>query len=639
MKRFGIAMLALLVTLSAMLGVHAETADAVVSEPIDALVQEQEVLLFGEEPADAEESEEPVQNLNPKAPDYIDSVLAEPVPGAMLSNNSGALSSGMAQSGGEFTLTLGVKETYTFSLIVPVESCTFKSSNTKVATVSSVGKVTAKKTGTAVVTISSAYAVDTITVTVKKAPDKITLASKTMTLGVGESKSLGVTLPKNTYSNSYNWTSSNGSVAVVDNYCNVVAKGVGTATITIKTFNGKSAKCTVTVKAAPTYISVPSSYVMSVDETYTLPVTLGGNGGGTVTYASSNTTVATVSAAGKITAKAKGFVTITATTYNGYRGSCSIEVKGKPAYRALLVSECSFAGADYRPMYAKSVKLLKTQLGKVSGAMGGAWKVTTKNDISKSALFSAIQSTFAGAEENDVSLFFIATHGDVDQPYTDPYAGCIITPYRDYRGKYEAITMKELADALAKVPGRIIVLIDSCGSGAAVYDPAVKQNSLSAVSGALEAAGADAEVMTVEDYEAAVAATESFNQQVVDAFAAVDEGVIVEEAPDFSDGPVSGVGEFRRLNKFYVLTASRFKEESWSIPSYNYFTKWFTDGIGSGKLPADTSKDKKITLQEMFKYISKKGDKYKMRPATGGVYYQHVQVYPANSDFVLFKKK
>ncbi len=90
-----------------------------------------------------------------------------------------------------------------------------------------------------------------------------------------------------------------------------------------------------------------------------------------------------------------------------------------------------------------------------------------------------------------------------------------------------------------------------------------------------------------------------------------------------------------------MLTASWYQELSWGTESgpYNFFTKWLTDGIGtSGKMKADTNNNKKVTVKELFKYISKVGDNYGFY-SEGRYYYQHVQAYPKNSTFVLFKRK
>jgi hypothetical protein len=53
-------------------------------------------------------------------------------------------------------------------------------------------------------------------------------------------------------------------------------------------------------------------------------------------------------------------------------------------------------------------------------------------------------------------------------------------------------------------------------------------------------------------------------------------------------------------------------------------------------MPADANNNGQTTLDELYRYISDIGDDNPFKPASGGVYYQHVQVYPTGSNFVLF---
>ena len=92
-----------------------------------------------------------------------------------------------------------------------------------------------------------------------------------------------------------------------------------------------------------------------------------------------------------------------------------------------------------------------------------------------------------------------------------------------------------------------------------------------------------------------------------------------------------------------MVVASRYQELSWGNEmmdadrSYNYFTLWLYDGIGvSGSMPADANNNGQTTLNELYRYISDIGDESPFTPSSGGVYYQHVQVYPNDSDYVLF---
>ena len=84
---------------------------------------------------------------------------------------------------------------------------------------------------------------------VKKAPSKISKVTPSKkTLKKGKKVALKVKLPSGTASNKITYTTSNKKVATVNAKGTVLAKKKGKATITIKTFNGKKKKVTVTVK-------------------------------------------------------------------------------------------------------------------------------------------------------------------------------------------------------------------------------------------------------------------------------------------------------------------------------------------------------------------------------------------------------
>ncbi len=92
-----------------------------------------------------------------------------------------------------------------------------------------------------------------------------------------------------------------------------------------------------------------------------------------------------------------------------------------------------------------------------------------------------------------------------------------------------------------------------------------------------------------------------------------------------------------------MLTASKHDETSWgweryddsASGSYNFMTYYMREGV-SGKKPADSNKNKKITLAELRSYVSKKCARA-CRTTRGVTSIQHVQAYPANSGFVIFR--
>ncbi len=146
-------------------------------------------------------------------------------------------------------ITLGLGETFTLKVANTTGKVTYKSSKTKYVKVTSAGKITAKKKGSATITATLADGTKlTCKVTVKKAPKKISLAKKSVTLKKGKTYKIKVKLPANTASYKITYKTSSKKVATVDTAGKVTAKKKGKATITVTTFNKKKATLKVTVK-------------------------------------------------------------------------------------------------------------------------------------------------------------------------------------------------------------------------------------------------------------------------------------------------------------------------------------------------------------------------------------------------------
>ncbi len=128
----------------------------------------------------------------------------------------------------------------------------WKSSNTKVATVSATGKITAKTRGLATITVTTVNGSKTATikVTVIQPVKSVMLNKKSITIKKGSSYTLRATVnPTNANNRSVTWKSSNKSIATVSK--NGIVKGIkkGTAYISVYTVDGgKTAKCKVIVK-------------------------------------------------------------------------------------------------------------------------------------------------------------------------------------------------------------------------------------------------------------------------------------------------------------------------------------------------------------------------------------------------------
>lgn len=269
--------------------------------------------------------------------------------------------------------------------------------------------------------------------------------------------------------------------------------------------------------------------------------------------------------------------------------------ENRVAYRALLVGEVHFPG-DTARRNKGDVLMMQDLLKTIQTPQGDPYSVTCKYDLSNAGMKKAINSAFAGADGNDVSLFFIATHG-VTSVSSGSMAGALVT--LDAKGKTTYLELGTLAEWLAAVPGEVIVFIGSCGSGAAISDNGLAKSAYN------------------DD--------DAFCRAVVAAFSARDGG-----------GRTAKIAEFCRPNKFYVMTAAKHMESSWGIEgetvsdSFNLFTYYLAKG---GKGAADDNSDGSVTLDELFRYVDGKSPFH----IGSGTYSQHARVYPENSGYVLFK--
>ena len=357
------------------------------------------------------------------------------------------------------TLTEG--ETTTLVATVLPENTTYgksvkwSSSNVAVATVDLMGKVTAKRAGTAIITaISENGKTASCTITVNKKDTNITITEvrlnkSTETLTEGETTTLTATvLPENTTdSKSVSWRSSNSEVATVDANGTVTAKRAGTAVITATSTNGKTAGCTVTVskKEIPiTEISLDkSSATLTEGETTTLTATVlpeNTTDSKNVSWRSSNSEVATVDANGTVTAKRAGTAVITATSTNGKTAGCTVTVSKKEipiteisldkSSATLTEGETTTLVATVLPentTYGKSVKWSSSNvavatvdlMGKVTAKSAGTAIITATSENGKTASCTVTvnkKDTYTGLRDVDGNWMYFE-NGNVNSDY------------------------------------------------------------------------------------------------------------------------------------------------------------------------------------------------------------------------------
>ena len=240
----------------------------------------------------------------------------------------------------ETSIFVGGSETLT-ATVAPADATnqkvTWKSSDAAVASVDANGKVTGVKAGEATITVTTEDGGKTATckVTVKAATvavTGVTLNKATLSLIAGASETLTATVaPADATNKKVTWKSSDAAVATVDTNGKVTAVKAGEATITVTTEDGgKTATCKVTVK--PNLVSeiTLAALAIYVGESKAVTATVKPDDATNkaLTWTSSDETVATVDATGKVTGKKIGTATITATAQDGsgVSGSCTVTV-------------------------------------------------------------------------------------------------------------------------------------------------------------------------------------------------------------------------------------------------------------------------------------------------------------------------
>ena len=161
--------------------------------------------------------------------------------------------------------------------------------------------------------------------------ENITLDVAELPLVVGQSRQLRATItPENVTTKTLRWSCSDATVATVSANGLVVGRKVGTATITVRTVNNLTATCMVTVSPKlPESIEIEPAEASITEKTslhLSANITPEDVTDPTVTWASSDESVATVDEEGMVSALQPGAVTITASTVNGLTATSTVKV-------------------------------------------------------------------------------------------------------------------------------------------------------------------------------------------------------------------------------------------------------------------------------------------------------------------------
>ena len=310
-------------------------------------------------------------------------------------------------------------------------------------------------------------------------------------------------------------------------------------------------------------------------------------------------------------------------------------------YRALVIGERTFLRDEPEDRVVRrnvgDANEMTKMLKRVYGPRGTKYNVNQRINLSLSEIENQIRSTFADTMDQDVSLFFIATHGndrgngELEMPYLGDQEDEEATAAFNRDGRW--LSFDVLASWLNQyVKGKVIIVLESCGSGSAIYSDEVAENSVQLLLHTNQN-------FLAEGFHECTDEGDTFAAKAIQVFEETDPGLTNETAAAGKKG--NGTGSMRQENKFYVLAASRHQEQSYGYQNnakvsvvMNFFTLWLIRGIGeTGASPADVSPANGIlTLRELFGYINKYGK-------VNGEKKQHVQCYPQNSDFECFLLK
>lgn len=506
------------------------------------------------------------------------------------------------------SLVLGVKEPASLSFAKKTDEiykkAYFTSSNDSVASVSSKGVISAKKIGTAKITLTLDNGKsDSCIVTVGKAPSSIKLAKSSIDLGVGENVKFKASVNSGAICSTYLWRSSNTSVFTVDDNGNIHAKKVGSAKLYAYTYNYKSKKpyirtsAVINVKKAPSSASFnKTNLVLGLGDSFDLNAVLPKK---TASYKRTvfmeDTNIATNGAGMVITGKNLGKTRFIMTTYNGKQAVCNITVKPAPQKVACKPTSIKLAikGSYQLEPYVNAGSACMNYIYKTSNK-----KVCTvdKNGLIKVKDYGACWiyiSTYNSTTDNPISCKVKVQVGYITNK---------ISSYTTYFDKYYYGKSTNLKMACKYINGK---------TDGYILQPGQTFSFNKAVGARTKARGfVDGKVVVGDGYADGIgggicqAATTIFNATLLGNFA------IVERYP-------------HNLKSSYV-PVGRDATVSWGSQDYKFRNNYKTpvrikmNYSANGSINCSIYSLKKVSLPKIALKVSYSGGKYTLRRYAGG---------------------
>jgi hypothetical protein len=133
-----------------------------------------------------------------------------------------------------------------------------------------------------------------------------------------------------------------------------------------------------------------------------------------------------------------------------------------PVLRALLVSCDDFVTQpDTMPSsYNNLIALRRALLYDIRGYR--SIRVSVNRALDRGSLASLAAEAYAGASQEDISLFYLSTHG-VTVKDNEDFAALLSDGFEE-----RILYGQDIAEALGAIPGKKVVVLDACFSGAAI---------------------------------------------------------------------------------------------------------------------------------------------------------------------------
>ena len=270
-------------------------------------------------------------------------------------------------------------------------------------------------------------------------------------------------------------------------------------------------------------------------------------------------------------------------------------------FRALVIGQENYAAGRLIGPHTDAALVNSMLLNSDFGGGKGV-EVTLKYDLDASGLRAALNNMASwGADADDVTYFYYSGHGDVD--------GSLVGT------DYVNVTVDEVRQYLDRIPGYVVVIIDSCYSGRFIRSKSAASPS------------------SVDP--------DAINRRVLSAFSKANASPSVSSKTSLAESTTA-------QGKYKILTSCAATEESYILGDAIYggsslFTYYLTRGAGvqtanweQGKLYADTNGNKIVSLYEMYRYArprilaNKELKRYRIR--------QSVMMWPSKSTFTLVQR-